>query len=738
MRELDPISPDVIESKRISKWNPPAYTEFEVAQPVIPASHYFWVVYKHKWKIFAFVVACVLATYLYSSRLPRIYEATATIDVDRQLPSSVIGGGQTISDNDADAFLATQSELIQSDAVLRPVVRQFNLLDREAALAKVPPDKRPHLTDAPVFLSQLRIGRPPGTYLIKISYRSADPVLASDVANAIAASFLRHSFEIRMSSSAALSSFMEKQLDELKAKMERSSMALAKFEQELNIINPEQRTSIVSARLLQLNTEYTTAQADRVSKEAIYNAVKSGSLAAAQVSSQSEELNRLTDRLNQAKQHLASVGTVYGPGYAEYRKAAKDVAELQGQFDETRKNVEQRVETDYNQAVAREQMLGQAVAETKSEFDELNSRSFEYQRLKRDADADKALYSDLERQIKETAINSNFQGNSVRVADVARPSQFPVLPKTKMDVLLAFVISLVLALCAAVLSDVVDTTVRDPEMASRLLGTSVIGALPRVKDMRRISGPVRPALLPPDAPDTVPPFVRNASGRQKAYEGLGSYEEAIRTLRHSILLPDADQNMRSLLVTSAVPGEGKSTAIIHLAVAHAEQGRRTLIIDADLRRPTIHKRLEIDGSRGLSNVLLGEAPWKDVIVPSNVLSNLDVLPAGMASRRASDLVGAMMIDILDDAANDYDLILVDAPPLLGFAEALQIATSVDGVVVLAKAGQTSRKAIASVLATLRRLRAHTVGLVLNEVDRNNSHGYYYYADYRKYYSEKEA
>jgi polysaccharide biosynthesis transport protein len=215
---------------------------------------------------------------------------------------------------------------------------------------------------------------------------------------------------------------------------------------------------------------------------------------------------------------------------------------------------------------------------------------------------------------------------------------------------------------------------------------------------------------------------------------ISSYEEAIRSLRHSILLPDPERNVRSLLITSASPGEGKSTAIIHLAIAHSEQGRRTLIVDADLRRPSVHKKLNLNGTLGLSNVLLGEFHWKEILAHNERWPGLDIVPSGTASRRASDLVGAALLDILEEAAQEYDLILVDAPPLLGFAEAMQVAKSVDGVVVMARAGATSRKAVATVLATLKRLRANVIGLVLNEVDKENAHGYYYYNDYRNYYA----
>ena len=740
------------------------YPDYEATQAPISASHYLLVVYRQKWPILGFVATCLLVTFLVSSRLTPIFEATARIDVDRRVPSEIIGQGasQAASSDDADQFMATQMELIQSDAVLRPVAKRFSLLQREAQLERLRPEQARRKEDAPMYLKQLKVSRPVNTYIIRISYRSPDPKLASDVANAIANSYLEHTFDIRVRSSGALSQFMERQLDELKAKMERSNLALAKFEQELNVINPEEKTSILSARLLQLNTEYTNAQADRVRREATFSEMQSGSIAAAQVSNQGEDLSKLYQSLNQAKQHFADISTTYGANNAEYRKAANNLAEVQRQFEEMRHNVSQRIETDYREAVNREQMLQKAVRQTKADYDQLNSRSFEYQQLKRDADADKTLYGDLERRIREASINAGFQTNSIRIADLARPPDEAVFPKKGLNLLLAFIISSVLAVCGAILADVLDTTIRDPEQAARALDTSVIGTLPTVKEMRRLIGPMAnglPGALPEGngaGPSTALGLVRYAPGSEgprakdikplrpppngNGYgaEGISSYEEAIRTLRHSILLPDFDRSVKSLLLTSATPGEGKSTATIHLAIAHAEQGKRTLIIDADLRRPSIHKKLSLSGSIGLSNVLLGEMTWRDAVLNTGHWPGLDVVPAGTASRRASDLVGSIMVDILEEATKEYDLIIVDAPPLLGFAEAMQVATAVDGVVVLARAGQTSRKAVARALATLNRLRANVIGLVLNEVDKNNTHGYYYYNDYRKYYAESAA
>jgi polysaccharide biosynthesis transport protein len=755
MREIDRRPQELTEYGHPRHFPAPqSHTEFEPAQATISPAHYLLVVWRQKGKIAAFVATCVLAAYLVSSRLTPIYEATAKIDVDRRVPSGVIGqeAAQGSSGDDGDAFMATQMELIQSDAVLRPVAERFKLLEKESQLDKLGDESARRKADAPVYLRYLKITRPLSTYLLDISYRSTDPHLAANVANAIAQSFLQHTFEIRVKASGALSEFMERQLEELRAKMERSGMALAKFERELDVINPEEKTNILSSRLLQLNTEYTNAQADRVRKEAAYNATRGETVAAAMVSTQSEELGKLQDRLNQARQRLADVGSIYGPNHNEYRKAANNLAEIERQFEEARHSVSQRVEADYRQAVNREAMLRRAVAQTKGEYDRINARSFDYQQLKREADGDKSLYSDLERRIREAGINAGFQNSSIRIADLARPPDVPVFPRTWLNVLLALIASSVIAVCVAIIADVLDTTIRDPEQVARALDTTVIGALPAVKEMRLIQpgggSLVTAAREPADSPELDQNVIRyrpgqTGKGKKKtktalaltsSFGEISSYEEAIRSLRHSILLPDPERNVRSLLITSAAPGEGKSTAIIHLAIAHSEQGRRTLIVDADLRRPSVHKKLNLNGTLGLSNVLLGEFHWKEILAHNERWPGLDIVPSGTASRRASDLVGGALLDILEEAAREYDLILVDAPPLLGFAEAMQVAKSVDGVVVMARAGATSRKAVATVLATLKRLRANVIGLVLNEVDKDNAHGYYHYSDYRSYYA----
>jgi capsular exopolysaccharide synthesis family protein len=744
--------------------------EFEAQPSHVPLAHYLWILRRHAWKIAGFVVAASIATLIVSLRITPIYESTTTIDVDRQMPTGVLGQeAQENLTNDADQFLATQVRLIQSDSVLRPVVDQYHLREVEKDALEEAVDKSATSLEAPVILKNLKVTRPPNTYILLVSYRSQNRQLASDVANAIADSYRLHTYRIRYKASAGLGEFMEKQLEELRAQMERSSSALVQFERDLSVINPEEKTNIVSARLLQLNEEYTKTQADRMQKEAAFHSVQNGDLDAVQASSQGEALKKLTEDLNAAQEKFAEVKNQYGVNHPEYPKAQTRVNALQQQVAATADSIKQRVEVEYRQAVDRESQLSTAVTDTKGEFDRLNARSFQYQTLKEEADGDKKLYEELDRRIKEAGINANFQNSSIRVADPARPGLKPVFPRIWLNVALAFLFATFLGVGAAVLSDVLDNTVRDPDQVFRLMKVDVIGSLPAVKDWRRRLSPIQslgvldalPSLSNGAASASADGHGNgNGNGRSRKHgssrkggpkptvalmrsanqtgepgdQALSNYEEAIRTLRNSILLTDFDRQLRSVLLTSASPSEGKSTVAAHLAATHASQHKRTLLIDGDLRRPSVHRLYQVPNSVGLSNVLMQQISWRDAVIRMDEPHGLDVLPAGPSTRRASDLIGMGLAELIEEASREYDLVVLDAPPLLGFAEPLQMATVVDGVIVVARAGDTSRKALSSVVTTLNRLRANLVGVVLNEVHREVSAGYYYYyGHYSKYY-----
>jgi succinoglycan biosynthesis transport protein ExoP len=683
----------------------PVAAESEDSAPStgIPLKHRLWVIWRNLPAIAVFVGVCTYTTGLVSRGLTPIYDATATIDVDRRAPTSVVGQETTNAATpvDTEQFLNTQVRLIQSDSVLKPVVESFKI------------------TRAPgtVGLPSLKISRPINTFLILINYRSPDPKRAAKFANAVAASYIEQSYNIRFRASASLSSFMTRQIEELRTKMEHSSMALAAFEKDLNMIRPEETNGIVSARLLQLNTEYTSAQGERVRKEAAVQSLKSGSLVDAEVATQGDSLRRLVDRLGEAKEHFADVDRQYGDRHPEYKKAQERVKALTSELEQAKVNVVGRAESEYKQALNREAILKQQVSDTKAEFDRLNSKTFQYENLRREAEADRKIYEELANRIKEASINSGFQNSSIRLADPAVPAPVPIYPNVSRNIQLAFLLSLVLAVGTSLAADSMNPTLRTPEDVERILGAHVVGILPRIKrwDCGWLAAP---------AADS--DGLTSKANRSKSAALMNSYQNGIRTLRNNVTLGDFGRPIHSVLVTSATPAEGKTTTALHLAISHAQQKRKTLLIDCDLRRPAVRGMLRLPNSVGLSYALADESGWRDQLSKNCGERYLDVLLAGTASRRHADLIGHYLPHILRDAASDYDLIVIDAPPLLGFPEPLQLATTVDGVVVVTLAGKTDHRAVMLALNSLRRLRANTVGIVLNQMRRRSVMDSYVY------------
>ena len=547
---------------------------------------------EHWWQITLFVLAACVATLVWSRHITPMYEATALIDADRQATAGVVGqdAERSYSETDADEFLATQMKLIQSDAVLRPVAEKYDLLRVER--------QKTHGAEAPIQLKNLSVVRSPRTHLIYITYRAADRHLAANVANAIANSYIMHSYRTRVAASEQLSSFMETQLGELKQKMDRSKDRQAEFARELDVVDPEQKTNVLATRMLELTTEYTKAQADRVIKEASYNSMKDGSLAAVQVSSEATSLNNLAEKVNNLRAAFASVRSTYGENHPQYKKAEADLAEGIREYNAARKDISSRIEVDYRQAVERERLIHDSVVSTKAELDKLASRALDYEQLKQEAEADTKLYDELVRRTREAGLNSSFQGNAIRLADVARPAAEPVSPRPWFDLALALFTSLLLSAGAVLLLESVDARVHGPDEVQVDLNTRLIATLPdvrRLESMRSL-GP---------AVDGARPF---------KLDHLSAYAESIRRLRNSLLLSDSGTRVRSLLVTSGLSAEGKSTTALHLAISCASQQKRTLLIDADMRYPTLHTRLGVADGPGLAEALTGLISFRDAIV----------------------------------------------------------------------------------------------------------------------------
>ncbi len=700
-------------------------------------SHYFWLL-RRNWRWIALFVTLVTASVaVYCYKVQPIYEGVSRITIDQKTPSMAIGQEPTVG-GDVDQSMLTEVQIIQSDAVLRPVVEQFHLnqpVKTAKSNASGSSDSAAGLSDAPVVLPNLSVSRLPNSLLIDIRYRSTDRKQAADVANAIAMSYIAHGMEMRARSSMGLSNFMEKQIAELKGNMNRSSLALAGYERQLGVIDPEQKTSILSARLIQLNSQYTEAENDRIRKETEFRELQSNapadsgatlSGAALEVSPQAAALGRQQELLHAAQEKLAVAKTVYGPNYSEYKRAANDVAELTTQYEQMRSDISKRIEVEYREAVNRANMLHTSLQQAKDESDQLNANSSKYQELKRETEADTKLYDELFHKIKEAGINASFEGTSIRIADEARPGAFPVFPKKSLFISLAFLLSFMASVLAVVLIDIFDKTLRDPDQALRLTGMKVVGLLPYV---RRFSNVYKPSTLADEAAD----MAQIAVSKRDWIATESFFRESISTLLSTVLFNRSGSRPRSLLVTSASQGDGKSSCAAHLALAHAGQGRRTLLIDADLRSSFQHDFFNLKNDSGMHDAICKSSKLSDIRQTIEGAPSLDVVVAGPWNRHNVSRVGMQVAELLRQApAEGYDLVIVDAPPLIGLAEPVEISCLTDGVLVIGDAGRTSQQEIMGVLTTLDRVHAKVIGLVLNRFRMSMSQSYKRYGSYSAY------
>ncbi|HTA43044.1 MAG TPA: polysaccharide biosynthesis tyrosine autokinase [Bryobacteraceae bacterium] len=678
----------------------PVFTGPPVNEAGSSLLHLVELINRHKWKMLAMILVLTAAAGFVSFKMQPLYESTSIVRIDRHSSVGLIGleSGQTMPVNDMDQIMATQLEIIQSDPVLRPVADKYNLLERENQFKGLSPAKIAEKKSSPVFLRRLKVMRPPNTYLLRITYRASDPKVAADVANAIALSYIQHAFDSKDHAYEQVSDTIKRELGTLKARMDSSTARLAQYEKELNMVDPEQGSTIQTARLKQLNEEFTKAQTDRLRKESIVKVLQgTDAVAAAEAAGHGDTLDRALERLNAAQQQFAAVRAIYGDNYSEYRKAKEQVDELERHVRELTTTAEDRAKVEYQQALGQEQRLGAVVHTTKTEVDGLSARALQYEQLKHDADNDRKLYEDLERRTAEADINNEFQDAIIQIASPALPADRKVFPNVPLNLAIAFVLSGILSVIWVVLADAVDVTLSDPEDVAKRLDVQVLGVIPAT---RNLGGPVA--------------LARDENPSKRNAEAVERFQESIRGLRTSIGLANLDRPVRSLLVTSAQPSEGKSTTAANLALSFAQVGKRVLLVDADLRAPTVHKHFDIGTSTGLSDVLGGHVGWQEVMTRIDPWE-LYVVPAGPVSRRAVDMFVQAASQLFDQVCREFDIVIVDAPPLLGFAESHLLASMADSVIVVTKAETTSGKTVSKALDALTRDRANIMGLVMTQV-----------------------
>jgi len=720
-----------------------AYDRHETKENEIDLLDYWRVLLKRKWMIIAFLFVIVIATITTTSFITPIYQASLTLQIERIQPRVL--QYQSVESEDIYGFLAyqafykTQYELLQSHSLAQRVIDQLALTKNSSfvgeneqkvsivrtfvdwmkeAFGKQPNDQElkkqePNFTK--LFLSALKVEPIRDSRLVKIHYESPDPELAAQIVNTLANAFIDMNLERRYEATSYARNFLQERLEQIKARLEDTERELAAYADREQIINLDKNQSISTHKLAEINSALATAEANRIAAEANYLQMKrtrGQGLSKILESRVIQELKQLKAELEAEYQEALKL---YKPAYPKMRQLASRIAEVQKEINQEINNIRSAVESDYEAAQASESMLRARLKETKNEVLALQKRSIQYNILKREVDTNRQLYEGLLQRFKEVGIAGGVGVNNISIVDKADTPSSPFKPNLALNGMLAVVFGLFGGIALAFVVESTDETINQADDFEKILGMPSLGLIPEIKEARVLN----------KGNETIATTIQR--------DPRSGFAEAYRSLRTALQFSTPTGPPKILAITSSVQNEGKSTTALSLAITFAQTGKKVLLIDSDLRKPSLHRSVQIDNTCGLTHYLAGDAKPVDIAQPV-LLPNLFVIPAGPLPPNPAELLSTTkMLSLLALATEKFDQVILDCPPVLGLADALILGNMAESIILVVEAHSTHRSAVQNASKRLRVARTRLLGGILTKLEVRNSsydyyHSYYYGGD----------
>ncbi len=685
--------------------------------------------YKRLWILIAVVAIGTTCSVLYTLHKTKIYEATTTIVVNPQAPrvnkeDDVIqlGAGTYLQDRE---YYTTQIEILSAYPLAHTTVMQNDhgepLYDRIVPRAEEPTltnDKRASLA-AERLVKMLGVSQHRESRIIAISVRNADPELAKLLANTHSASYVSFIRSKRTVGTGQASLVLSAQIDEAQKQLRAAEAEITKFKTEHALITRsfDDKQNTVVSELQRYSAALADAKVKRIELSALRNralALKDDEVFESPIFalvSNSAVIDQLKSSYVQAKQKFIEVGATYGPKSEEHQAAKKKVDDLYAQIQAEAKRAMREIEERYQTAVAAESGYESLVSNRSKDAEALDKLYAEYAPLVRDQKYADEEYTKLVARLASSRQEGQNDMINVEPHDAAREADL-VAPRMRVNVAIAAIVSLLLGVMLVFLLNYFDRTIKSIDGIAQLVGAPLLGIIPVVDHV--------------PASDTASEL--NERDLYVFKNPTSQPAECCRSIRTNIMFSAADRPMKTITVSSARPREGKTTTTIYLGTIMAQSGQRVLLIDTDLRRPRLHKPLNVSRTTGLTTLLVGESTYEEAIKPT-AIPNLFVLPCGPLPPNPVELLLTNRFkEVLAELENRFDRILLDSPPVLAVTDAVVLSHISDGVILVAQAGKSQ---IPDVIASARQFRdieAPVLGMILNEIDiSDRRYGGYYYA-----------
>jgi len=745
---------------------------------------------KRRWLIISIALIITTLVAIETYRTKNSYQASTLIEIGRD--SSTLGRPSSIFGDDYDPFymvnIKTKMLMVKSHSLLEGVVLSKKLDQNPVFLTS--PGKRTVWEALRTMSSKVGLGeRPSGasegdskvitastpedeslrskeekdrlerciamldaglsvepvkeTRALRISFTHTDPEMAADLANSVAQDFLDRNFENKTEKFTNAARWLEQTTNKLKAQVQQSEEALARYTQEHGIFATDKDGTLTSTKLRSLHDQLLRTSTERMMKQSLYEEVKEGRVEKLPEAygdllfKSSPKIADLQKQLSDLQTEAAELRVKFGPENRRIMEANEKIAAIKGQIDDSRKSLEEKLKNEYERSVREEGMLKTALGQAKGEAIQQNQDAIQYNILKQDVDTNKTLYQDFLGKASQANAQRAEQQNNLRVIEPAQVPGAPVGPRRMFTIMLGLLLSTAAGVGLAFFLDYLDNTIKTVADVGRYAQLPALSVIPAVATSapRRLSARGKRLISKGASNGST-----SAASQLASFDNRSSVAEAYRVLRTSVLLSAAGHAPKTILITSGQAGEGKTTTVVNTAISLSQMGASVLIVDCDLRRPTTHKVLGADHNRGLSTYLSSENVTLEDVIQKLPIANLSLLPCRPIPPNPAELIiSDRMKDMLRELAERYDHILVDSPPLINVTDPVILSTMVDGVILVVHGGKSTRDIVRRARQELTNVGAKIFGVVLNNVDlKREGYDYYYYNRYYSGYSQDGA